>query len=85
MRTQAEDTSAAMRVAQQELTPRIFQREPVLLDFAGLNIVTQSYLHALLFEPLRLAWALRTPIHVANVEPAVRSTLELLENYALAG
>jgi hypothetical protein len=82
---QAEDTPAAIQLAQQEITPRILRREPIVLDFSGLRILTQSYLHSLLFEPLRLAWALRTPIHVRNVEPAVRSNLELLENYALAG
>lgn len=82
---QAENTPAAIQLAQTEITPRILRREPIVLDFAGLRILTQSYLHSLLFEPLRLAWALRIPIYVRNVEPAVRSNLELLENYALAG
>ncbi|HLK99578.1 MAG TPA: ATP-binding protein [Myxococcaceae bacterium] len=82
---QAEHTPAAIQLSQSEITPRILRREPIVLDFSGLRILTQSYLHSLLFEPLRLAWALRTPIYVTNVEPAVRSNLELLENYALAG
>jgi anti-sigma regulatory factor (Ser/Thr protein kinase) len=82
---QAENTPAAIQLAQQEITPRILRREPIVLDFSGLRILTQSYLHSLLFEPLRFAWASRTPIYVRNVEPAVRSNLELLENYALAG
>jgi anti-sigma regulatory factor (Ser/Thr protein kinase) len=82
---QAEHTPAAIQLSQTEITPRILRREPIVLDFSGLRILTQSYLHSLLFEPLRLAWALRTPIYVTNVEPAVRSNLELLENYALAG
>ncbi|MBF5045874.1 sensor histidine kinase [Aggregicoccus sp. 17bor-14] len=85
IRSRAEDTAKATALARDELVPRIVRREPVLLDFAGLDIVTQSYLHSLLYEPLRLAWALRTPIYVTNVAPAVRSTLDLLENYALAG
>ena len=85
IRKQAENTPAAIQLAHNEITPRILRREPIVLDFSGLRILTQSYLHSLLFEPLRLAWALRTPIHVRNVEPAVRSNLELLENYALAG
>ena len=82
---QAENTPAAIQLAQNEITPRILRRESIVLDFTGLRILTQSYLHSLLFEPLRLAWALRIPIYVRNVEPAVRSNLELLENYALAG
>ena len=64
---------AAIQLAQTEITPRILRKEPIVLDFNGMRILTQSYLHSLLFEPLRLAWALRTPIYVANVEPAVRS------------
>lgn len=82
---QAESTPLAIQLAQNEITPRILRRESIVLDFSGLRILTQSYLHSLLFEPLRLAWALRIPIYVMNVEPAVRSNLELLENYALAG
>lgn len=85
IQTVAENTPAAIQLAQTEIAPRVFRRELIVLDFRGLRILTQSYLHSLLFEPLRLAWALRTPIYVTNVEPAVRSNLELLENYALAG
>lgn len=80
----AEDTAAAQRLAG-KLARRLTSRLPVGLDFRGLAIGTQSYLHALLFEPLRLAWALRIPIYVLNAEPAVRSGLELLESYALGG
>jgi len=34
---------------------------------------------------LRLAWARHTEIFVVNADPAVRSTLELVESYALGG
>ena len=80
-----EDTSQAMRVAQETLIPWLVQRKSIVLDFRGISICTQSYLHALLFEPLRMAWALRIPLFVANVAPGVKSNLELLENYALGG
>ncbi len=56
-----------------------------MLNFDGIDVCTQSYVHALLFEPLRVAWALKVPVYVKNAAPAVRSTLSLLENYALAG
>ncbi|MBI5495715.1 MAG: hypothetical protein HY904_11890 [Deltaproteobacteria bacterium] len=42
-------------------------------------------LHALLFEPLRFAWAAQAPIHVINAEPAVKAGLDFLERYALGG
>lgn len=80
----AEDTQAAQRFAR-VLLEHLTARHAVALDFAGLSIGTQSYLHSLLFEPLRVAWALRIPIYVLDAEPAVRSGLELIENYALGG
>ncbi|HSP77485.1 MAG TPA: ATP-binding protein [Myxococcaceae bacterium] len=80
-----EDTAEAQRFAEEKLLPRLFRREPVALDFGGIQVCTQSYVHSLLFEPLRLAWARKTKIYILNAQPAVRSTLELLENYALGG
>jgi len=81
----AEDTIAAQRFASAQLQPLVMQRKPVALDFRGLDVCTQSFLHALLFEVLRLGWALRVPIYVENASPAVRSGLQMLENYALSG
>jgi len=80
-----ENTGEAMAFAAQHLLPRLMQKRPVILDFRGIPVLTQSFLHALLYEPLRVAWALRTDIFVVNAEPAVRSNLELLQNYALGG
>lgn len=80
-----EDTVEAQRFSEEKLLPRLFNREPVVLDFGGIPVCTQSYVHALLFEPLRLAWARKAKIYILNAQPAVRSTLELLENYALGG
>ena len=81
----AEDTSAARTYSEQHLEPRLIRRESIALDFGTLSICTQSFLHALLYEALRLAWAKRVPIYVLNVKPAVRSSLDLLESYALGG
>lgn len=81
----AEDTPAAFELAQRELLPTLLARQPVLLDFAGTPMGTQSYLHTLLFEPLRVAWALKVSIFVVNAEPALRSGLDFVESYALQG
>ncbi|WP_194869182.1 ATP-binding protein [Myxococcus sp. AB025B] len=83
--TGVEDARAAQRYSEDVLLPRLIKRQPVALDFVGIPTCTQSYVHALLYEALRLAWARKTPIYVLNAQPAVRSTLELLENYALGG
>ena len=73
------------RFAEDQLEPLAFKRQGFVLDFIDVDVATQSWVHALLFEVLRLAWAKRTPIFIINARPAVRSSLELVENYALAG
>ena len=83
--TGVEDARAAQSFSEDELMPRLVKRQPVALNFTGISTCTQSYAHALLYEALRLAWARKTPIYILHAQPAVRSTLELLENYALGG
>lgn len=80
-----ENTLAAGEFAAQRIRPALLAGRPVELDFVGLELCTQSWLHALLFEPIRLAWALRIPIHVVNAVPAVREGLRYLEAYGLGG
>jgi hypothetical protein len=55
----------------------------VALDFRDMGIATQSFLHALLFQAVRVGWAMGTPIHVRGASSAVRSGLDYLESYAL--
>ena len=85
VRYTSENTEQAERFAQEKLEPRILKREPVVLDFRGIEIATQSYLHALLFSALRLAWARQSFIYVVNASASVRSGIELIEDYALGG
>jgi len=80
-----EDTAGALRFAQTHLQPRVLRREIVALDFRNIRVCTQSFLHALLHETVRLAWALKVPIHVIGAESAVRAQLELVEGYSLGG
>jgi anti-anti-sigma regulatory factor len=81
----SENTVAAEIFAQENLVPLIMKKQKIILDFREVEIATQSYLHALLFESLRLAWAMRTYIYVVNISPSVKSGLDLLQNYALGG
>jgi anti-sigma regulatory factor (Ser/Thr protein kinase) len=80
-----EDTSLAAHRAESEVKPAILSRGPVVFDFDGVEICTQSFLHALLFEAVRLAWAVRATLHAIHAAPAVRSGVEFLERYALGG
>ena len=85
VRYTSENTEQAERFAREKLEPRILKKEPVVLDFSGMEIATQSYLHALLFSALRLAWARQSFIYVVNATASVRSGIELVEEYALGG
>lgn len=80
-----ENTPAAMEISRDRLAPSVMARRTVELDFGRIELCTQSWLHALLFEPVRLAWALRVPIHIVHADPAVREGLRFLEAYALGG
>ena len=80
-----ENTVAAADLAVSTISPAVLAKKTVELDFAGMDLCTQSWLHALLFESIRLAWALRVPIHVINADPAVREGLRFLEAYSLGG
>jgi len=83
VRVGAEDTAHAERLVREHLSPRVSRGEPIELDFARLAVCTQSYVHSLLFSVLRAAYAHKTPIHIINASPAVISSLEFLERYAL--
>ncbi|MCE2392102.1 MAG: STAS-like domain-containing protein [Proteobacteria bacterium] len=85
IRYASEDTAHAVRFARDQIEPRIMQKESIVLDFDGVEIATQSYLHALLYDAIRLAWARRSFLYVMNASSSVKSGLELLEGYALGG
>lgn len=81
----SEDTAAASSFATSVLQPRLLRREVVVLDFRTMRVCTQSFLHALLHESVRLAWALKVPVFVVDASPALRAQLELVEGYSLGG
>jgi hypothetical protein len=81
----AEDTVAAHHFVEQQLIPRLMRRESISLDFRNLRVCTQSFLHALLHEAVRLAWARKVPLYVMHAAPTVRAQLEFVEAYSLGG
>jgi len=80
-----ENTPAAGELARAHIRPALLDGRSVELNFADIDLCTQSWLHALLFEPVRLAWAMRIPMYIVNADPAVREGLRFLEAYALGG
>ncbi|MBL8747765.1 MAG: sensor histidine kinase [Planctomycetes bacterium] len=81
----SEDTAAAQAYSMNVLQPRLLERRSIALDFRNMRVCTQSFLHALLHQAVRLAWALKVPMFVVNAAPAVRAQLELVEAYSLGG
>lgn len=77
-----ENNEEALRLAQDRVIPRLMKKEPVVLDFLNVRVITQSFAHALLFEPVRYAWASQTPIFISNAQPVVASALRHVEMYA---
>jgi anti-anti-sigma regulatory factor len=55
----------------------------VILDFRAVGGLTQSTAHELLFEVLHTAQKNEVRLVVRGIQPQVRSTLDLLEGYAL--
>lgn len=80
-----EDVTKARDLADKALSTAVFKKQPFVLDFLNIHTCTQSFAHALLFDVLRLAWAKQSRIYVTNAVPAVRSALEMVENYAMGG
>ena len=81
----SEDTRAAVDFAKGTLLPRVSLGEPVALDFMNWSVFSQSYLHALLYVVVRVAWATKATVYVVNASPVVRSGIEWIESYALVG
>jgi hypothetical protein len=50
------------------------------LELARENLIPR--LLALLLEPLRIAWAMQTPISASNTQAVVRSALARVEEYS---
>lgn len=78
----AEDVTRAQEYSRKHVQPRIFDRHPVAFDFRDVSVCTQSFAHALLFELVRLSWALQVPIYIEHADPAVVAVIRLVDDYA---
>ena len=80
-----EDTTAAQHLSRESLQPLLFAKKPIALDFVNVELCTQSFGHALLYEALRLSWAMQVPIFVENTTPSVEVVLRHVDAYARSG
>lgn len=80
----AEDKDAAARLRKRDLLPTLAAGNSIELDFRGVTLTTQSFIHALISEALRLHGepALER-ISFKGCEPAVRDIIETVVQYVL--
>lgn len=50
----AENKDLAKRIREEDIKPALANAEEVVLDFDGVTLATQSFIHAMISEPIRL-------------------------------
>lgn len=78
-----ESTVEAEKYSKKYLIPNIEKGKELCLDFSGFKITTQSFLHAILFNALKLAYERNVQIYAINMSSAVKDCILLLEWYTL--
>lgn len=82
----AEDKDQARILRTSIVLPSLQQRDPVILDFAGIQYATQSFVHVLIGEALqRYGEPVLDVLEFRNCTDAVRSVIELVVDYSLGG
>lgn len=51
--TFAENKDVARKIREQHITPALMKNEEILLDFQSVTGATQSFIHALISDPMR--------------------------------
>jgi hypothetical protein len=82
----AEDKDAARRIRITELLPALLRKDYVTLDFSAVTYATQSFVHALLGEPLqRYREDVLKSLEFKHCTPQLQSLVELVVDYSLGG
>lgn len=82
----AEDKDEAKAIRVAHILPALEQGEPVVLDFGAVKYATQSYVHALIGQPLKqYGEPVLDQIEFKNCTPQLRSIIDLVVDYSLGG
>lgn len=82
----AEDKEAAKDIRVNKILPALERGEPVVLDFGRVSYATQSFIHALIGEPLRkYQQQALEHLEFKNCSPQLKSLVELVVDYSLGG
>lgn len=79
----AEDKDIAAQIRERELKPAIARGERIRLDFSEVEGATQSFVHALISEPIRNNGAgILAKVEFKKCNPTVRSIVEIVVEYS---
>lgn len=82
----AEDKDEARRLRTDTIMPALGLDRMVIIDFRGVTSSTQSFVHALVGEPLqKFGEAALQRLEFRSCAPQVRSLVELVVDYSLGG
>lgn len=80
----AEDKDAAAEVRRNRIVPALNQGERVVLDFSGVSLATQSFIHALVSDVLRTHGAkVLSSIEFKGCSSGIRGIIETVVQYSL--
>ncbi|HXH38992.1 MAG TPA: STAS-like domain-containing protein [Thermoanaerobaculia bacterium] len=82
----AEDKEYAKHLRQAAILPALAKGDQVVLDFGRVKYATQSFVHALIGEPLkRFGDPVLDQLEFQSCSPQLRSVIELVVDYSLGG
>jgi hypothetical protein len=82
----AENKDEARNVRLSQVLPALRSGERVVLDFVLVRYATQSFVHALIGEPLQqYGEAVLESLEFRNCSPQVKSVIELVVDYSFGG
>jgi len=82
----AEDKDAAKELRKTVILPALLKNSTVILDFSGITSSTQSFVHALIGEPLqKIGENVLSRLEFRSCAPQIKSLVGLVVDYSLGG
>ena len=82
----AEDKDEARKIRVEQILPNLKSGENIIIDFGDIEFSTQSFIHALIGEPLKqYGEDILDSIEFHNCSTQLQSVIELVVNYSLGG
>lgn len=82
----SEDKDAAKKIRTEIIMPSLYENKTVVLDFSGVTSSTQSFVHALVHEPLqKFGEAALSKLEFRSCAPQIKSLVQLVVDYSFGG